>query len=778
MENEPNKNNQNNQNNQDNQNRNRPNNTGPRKNQGMMYFIVILVAFLVFFFVFNTGPKIETITYGQFTQKVEVGEVAKIDVVGNVIRIKLVDSLSKVSEEEFTKSGMADFKTTYINTELLVQFIFDYNHGLLPAQGGIAPIDIIDAQYNFAPESFLTTAYPYIMILIFGVVIFFIYRAMKGGAGGNMGFGKTKAVTGENVKVRFADVAGCDEEKEELKEIVDFLKNPRKFTRLGARIPKGVLLVGPPGTGKTLLAKAIAGESDVPFYSISGSDFVEMFVGVGAARVRDLFEQAKRNSRCLVFIDEIDAVGRQRGAGLGGGNDEREQTLNQLLVQMDGFNGHEGIIIIAATNRPDVLDPALLRAGRFDRQIVVNKPDMFAREQILQVYARKKPLDEEVDLKKIAKITTGFTGADLENLMNEAAIIAARADKSKITMNDINDAVGKVLMGPQKRSRKIEAEDNKITAYHESGHAIVTYLLEKNVSVHEVSIISRGMALGYTASRDEKDVLNLTYEQISNKIASLSAGRVAEEIVFKHISTGASQDIKVMTDYAKAMVLEYGMSKKFGMVNFGAGKEVFLGRDYQTQTNYSEKTSALIDEEIMQIISDNYERAKKLLKENIEKLHIMSKVLLEKETIYTDEIDMIMAGKSAEVVIKEMNKREETRRKAEEEAREKRQREAEEALLELKKKAQKALYEAGVLSQEENEQFLAQTKLEEEKLKQVQNLQKEIATDATELPSPEEKVVAVVEEKPKPKRAPPKADKASGNAVKSAAKPKTKKDEE
>ena len=463
-----------------------------------------------------------------------------------------------------------------------------------------------------------------------------------------MTFGKSKARmlnANDKNKVTFKDVAGVDEEKEELQEIVDFLKSPKKFTDMGARIPKGVLLVGHPGTGKTLLAKAVAGEAGVPFFIISGSDFVEMFVGVGASRVRDLFDQAKRNSPCIIFIDEIDAVGRQRGAGLGGGHDEREQTLNQLLVEMDGFAANEGVIVLAATNRPDVLDKALLRAGRFDRQIVVGTPDVKAREEILKVHARKKKIAEDVDLGTIAKNTAGFAGADLENILNEAALLAARRDKSEIGMEEIEDAMVKVTMGPEKKSRVISEKEKKLVAFHEAGHAVASHFLPTQDAVHQISIIPRGMAGGYTMYRPSEDRQFMSKSEMEEQIISLLGGRVAESIVLGDISTGASNDIERASKIAREMVTKYGMSERLGTITFGSGQEeVFLGRDFTTQKNFSEETSGIIDEEVKRIIDYAYNKTEEILKSNLEKLHQVANVLLEKEKIDGEEFIEIMNG--------------------------------------------------------------------------------------------------------------------------------------
>ena len=486
------------------------------------------------------------------------------------------------------------------------------------------------------------------------LIIFFIFWfLMMGGpnanqAGGKtLSFGKSKArmmTPADRNKVTFDDVAGVDEEKEELQEIVQFLKNPKKFTDMGARIPKGVLLVGQPGTGKTLLAKAVAGEAGVPFFIISGSDFVEMFVGVGASRVRDLFDEAKRNAPCIIFIDEIDAVGRQRGAGLGGGHDEREQTLNQLLVEMDGFSENEGVIVLAATNRPDVLDKALLRAGRFDRQIVVGAPDVKAREQILEVHSRKKKLAEDVDLKVIAKNTSGFAGADLENVLNEAALLAARRNLTEIGMKEIEDAMVKVTMGPEKKTRVRSEKENRLVSYHEAGHAVVSHYLETQDPVHQISIVPRGMAGGYTMYRPTEDKNFMSKTEMEENIVSLLGGRVAEALILNDISTGASNDIERATQIARSMVTKYGMSDRIGTLTLGSSQnEVFLGRDFAQSKEYSEETAAIIDEEVKKIVDKAYNEAKQILTEHIDKLHAVAGVLLEKEKIEADEFEQIFA---------------------------------------------------------------------------------------------------------------------------------------
>ena len=490
--------------------------------------------------------------------------------------------------------------------------------------------------------------------LLIGIMLFLTFFFMKrmstmGGGDKIMGFGKAKIKkpSDDGRKTTFADVAGADEEKEELSEIVEFLKNPQKFNELGARIPKGVLLVGPPGTGKTLLARAVAGEAGVPFFSISGSDFVEMYVGVGASRVRDLFDQAKKNSPAIIFIDEIDAVGRQRGAGLGGGHDEREQTLNQLLVEMDGFGANQGVIVIAATNRPDILDKALLRPGRFDRRITVNYPDAKGREDILKVHARGKPLGPDISLKTIAQSTAGFTGADLENLLNEAALLAAREGKKAITQTNVEEATIKVVMGTEKKSHVINDEDKKITSYHEAGHAIVSYFLPTQDPVHQISIIPRGMAAGYTMYIPTEDKTHLSKKRMLEDICSLLGGRAAEELTLDDICTGASNDIERATELARKMVTKFGMSDKLGLVNYGTGNdEVFLGRDFSATPNYSDKVASMIDEEIETIITNQYNKAKEILNANMANLHVVARELFINEKIDGERFIAIMEGKT------------------------------------------------------------------------------------------------------------------------------------
>ncbi len=562
--------------------------------------------------------------------------------------------------------------------------------------------DMIDRQlidgklesYNIAEPQTIpwwVAILPYAALIILFVALWFIFMNQAGGRGGKVAnFGKARAKLGadEKKKVFFKDVAGADEEKAELQEVVEFLRDPSKFTKLGAHIPHGVLLVGPPGTGKTLLAKAVAGEAGVPFYSISGSDFVEMYVGVGASRVRDLFDTAKKNPASIVFIDEIDAVGRHRGAGLGGGHDEREQTLNQLLVEMDGFGANEGVIVMAATNRPDILDPALLRPGRFDRQITVNYPDVKGREEILKVHAVNKPFEDNVDLSTLAKTTVGFTGADLENLLNEAALLAARKDKSLIGTEDIEEATIKVIVGPNKKSKVVLEEDKRITAYHEAGHAIVMKKLQPNTSVHQISIIPAGRAAGYTLPLPIEDKGHMSKSDMEHEIVSLLGGRVAEKLVIGDICTGASNDIQRATNIARSMVTRYGMSDVLGPIVYGSehdGDEVFLGRDFNTSKNYSDDTASLIDSEIKRIVNTAYETAMKILSENIDKLHFIAEFLMKNEIMDADQFNAAMDGSPTIEELEEMaaekkrqsQRENEARAKANEEERERR--EAEEA---------------------------------------------------------------------------------------------------
>lgn len=639
----------------------------PKKSTNIIFFVILaLLAIFLMFLIFKEQP-IKKIEYDEFTNQVLSGEkaVTNIKIVGTTVYVRYSDS--EITIEKFNKSNTGDcyfVVSTNAGMTSLEEFISKYNAGELSYNGNpVTPSTLINKSYGVVQESFLSIISPYIPMILIIIVAIFLFKGINDANNKNISFGKSRAKNVERSKVKFSDVAGSEEEKEELKEIVDFLKNPRKYTELGARIPKGVLLVGPPGTGKTLLAKAIAGECNAPFFSISGSDFVEMFVGVGASRVRDLFDQAKRSAPCIVFIDEIDAVGRQRGAGLGGGNDEREQTLNQLLVQMDGFEANEGIIVIAATNRPDVLDPALLRPGRFDRQIYVSMPDVKAREAILKVHARNKKFNDDIELGTIAKLTTGFSGADLENLLNEAAIFAGRDNRVKINMNDITEAVNKVIMGPQKKSRVLTEKDREITAYHEAGHAILQSYLPNCDKVQEISIIPRGMAGGYTLSRPETDDNYMTINKLTDLITSYMGGRVSEEIKFKDYTTGASNDIEQATKLARKMVTQFGMSSKLGFVNLGSSSEVFIGRDYQSQVLYSEETAGKIDEEILGILNSCYSKAKELLTTHWEELTKLAELLLKKNVVYQEELKQVLDGKSVKQIIISMNRKEARRKK-------------------------------------------------------------------------------------------------------------------
>ena len=563
-------------------------------------------------------------TYSELVSKIDAGQVSTIDINadGYSAMVEFNDGTSQ------KKVNIPDLKSFMDNVQEPMK------------EGKIT----VEQESQSVWVTIFSVIAPLGLLIIF---LIFWFISMGGRQSGNktMSFGKSRARVvnqDDKNKITFNDVAGVDEEKQELQEIVDFLKNPKKFTDMGARIPKGVLLVGHPGTGKTLLDKAVAGEAGVPFFIISGSDFVEMFVGVGASRVRDLFEQAKKNAPCIIFIDEIDAVGRQRGAGLGGGHDEREQTLNQLLVEMDGFALNEGVIVMAATNRPDVLDKALLRPGRFDRQIVVSQPDVKAREQILEVHARKKRLAADVDLRIIAKNTSGFSGADLENVLNEAALLAARNNETEITMKNVEDAMVKVTMGPEKKSRVRSEKENKLVAYHEAGHAVVSRFLPTQDAVHQISIVPRGMAGGYTMYRPNEDKSFMSKGEMQENIISLLGGRVAEKLILDDISTGASNDIERATKIARAMVTQYGMSDRIGPMTLGVGQEeVFLGRDLAQSKEYSEETASVIDEEVKSIIDTAYKTAEEILRRNIDKLHAVAGVLLEKEKIDGDEFEAI-----------------------------------------------------------------------------------------------------------------------------------------
>ena len=597
------------------------------KNVTFYLLIIIVAIWMIDYYSASTVSKTD-ITYSAFMKHVQQDEVKQVTIVDNVISGKLKDG--------------KDFSTVAPSDDSLIP--------TLRARD-------IEIKAELPPQppwwtTILSSLLP--MLLIVGIW-FMLMQQSQGGGGRVMNFGKSRArrYDEDNIKITFKDVAGADEAKQELEEVVEFLKHPKKYNDLGAKIPKGVLLYGPPGTGKTLLAKAVAGEAGVPFFSISGSDFVEMFVGVGASRVRDLFEQAKKSAPCIVFIDEIDAVGRQRGAGLGGGHDEREQTLNQLLVEMDGFGANEGIIMIAATNRPDILDPALLRPGRFDRQIVVDRPDIKGRQEILKVHVKGKPISSEVELGVIARRTPGFTGADLSNLVNEAALMAARKNKNKIDMPEMEEAE-RVIMGPERRSRVISDKEKRLTAYHEGGHTLVGMLLDNTDPVHKVTIIPRGRAGGYTLSLPKEDRYYATRSEMLDELKVLLGGRVAEALVLKEISSGASNDLQRATSLARQMICEYGMSPELGPMTFGHRQDqVFLGRDIGRDKDYSEEVAAKIDKEIRKFIDEAYQKTESLLNENMDKLHLIADALIERETLEGEEIDQLM--KYGKILSKEEN---------------------------------------------------------------------------------------------------------------------------
>ena len=599
------------------------------KNVTFYLLIIIVAIWMIDYYSASTVSKTD-ITYSAFMKHVQQDEVKQVTIVDNVISGKLKDG--------------KDFSTVAPSDDSLIP--------TLRARD-------IEIKAELPPQppwwtTILSSLLP--MLLIVGIW-FMLMQQSQGGGGRVMNFGKSRARMSspeDNIKITFKDVAGADEAKQELEEVVEFLKHPKKYNDLGAKIPKGVLLYGPPGTGKTLLAKAVAGEAGVPFFSISGSDFVEMFVGVGASRVRDLFEQAKKSAPCIVFIDEIDAVGRQRGAGLGGGHDEREQTLNQLLVEMDGFGANEGIIMIAATNRPDILDPALLRPGRFDRQIVVDRPDIKGRQEILKVHVKGKPISPEVELGVIARRTPGFTGADLSNLVNEAALMAARKNKNKIDMPEMEEAAERVIMGPERRSRVISDKEKRLTAYHEGGHTLVGMLLDNTDPVHKVTIIPRGRAGGYTLSLPKEDRYYATRSEMLDELKVLLGGRVAEALVLKEISSGASNDLQRATSLARQMICEYGMSPELGPMTFGHRQDqVFLGRDIARDKDYSEEVAAKIDKEIRKFIDEAYQKTESLLNENMDKLHLIADALIERETLEGEEIDQLM--KYGKILSKEEN---------------------------------------------------------------------------------------------------------------------------
>ena len=593
--------------------------------KNMVFWLLVGLFMILMFHLFQAPSQSleEEIIFSDFMTRLDKGEVTEVTIKPNQINGVLKDGNK--------------FKTYTVEYPDLVKLLRDKNVKIVARPPEESPWYI----------TFLVTWGPFVLFL---VLWFFLMRQMQIGGNKALSFGKSRArlLTEDRKKVTFADVAGIDEAKEEVTEIIEFLKDPPKFQKLGGRIPKGVLIVGPPGTGKTLLAKAIAGEAGVPFFSISGSDFVEMFVGVGASRVRDLFEQGKKNAPCIIFIDEIDAVGRLRGAGLGGGHDEREQTLNQLLVEMDGFETSEGVILIAATNRPDVLDPALLRPGRFDRQVVVSRPDVRGRLDVLRVHTKRFPLGKDVNLEVIARGTPGFSGADLANLVNEAALLAARMDKKVVEMSDFEAAKDKVLMGVERKSMVLNEEEKRTTAYHEAGHALVARMIPGTDPVHKVTIIPRGRALGLTMQLPTDDRYTFPREFLYNNIAILMGGRAAEEIVLNRITTGAGNDIERATDLARKMICEWGMSDKLGPLTFGKkDEEIFLGREIATRRDYSENTAIEIDNEVKRLIMDNYERAKNILRENIKALRAIAEALLEKEVLDAPEIDKLIEGASA-----------------------------------------------------------------------------------------------------------------------------------
>ncbi|MBU8908449.1 ATP-dependent zinc metalloprotease FtsH [Desertibacillus haloalkaliphilus] len=605
----------------------------------VFYLLIFLVIVGIVSFFSGEPAETEQFTYDQFQQHLEDGQITAISIKPERGVYLVTGQLATYTEDEFFQTNVPD------TPEALELILMASN----PQDGG-TELEVLMADETSGWVTFFTSIIPFIIIFI---LFFFLLSQAQGGGSRVMNFGKSKAkmVNEDKKKAKFKDVAGADEEKQELVEVVDFLKDPRKFSTIGARIPKGVLLVGPPGTGKTLLARAVAGEAGVPFFSISGSDFVEMFVGVGASRVRDLFENAKKNAPCIIFIDEIDAVGRQRGAGLGGGHDEREQTLNQLLVEMDGFSANEGIIIIAATNRADILDPALLRPGRFDRQIMVGRPDVKGREEVLKVHARNKPLAEDVNLKTIATRTPGFSGADLENLLNEAALIAARQDHKNISMIHVEEAIDRVIAGPAKKSRVISEKEKNIVAFHEAGHTVVGVKLENADMVHKVTIVPRGQAGGYAVMLPKEDRYFMTKPELLDKIIGLLGGRVAEEVTFGEVSTGAHNDFQRATNIARKMVTEYGMSEKLGPMQFvqGSGGGPFLGRDIQNDQSYSDSIAYEIDLESQRIIKECYDRCKQILLDNKESLDLVAKTLLELETLDAEQINsLINEGKLPE----------------------------------------------------------------------------------------------------------------------------------
>ncbi len=710
----------------------------------LFYGTVLLLVVLMIYWVVSANNKSKEVSYTEFQSMVEAGEVAEIDVYGYTVRIRKVDG---VKEENFPRD--IDAYCSFMSYNELTAFIDEYNANInkpenwtTDAEGNPVLKDgfvLVEATYSFESESWISSIMPYVSIIMILVIGIFLFKSMSGNNKG-FGFGKSKARLVVSSNVKFADVAGCEEEKQELKEIVEFLKNPARFTELGARIPKGVLLVGPPGTGKTLLAKAVAGESKVPFFSISGSDFVELYVGVGASRVRDLFDNAKSSSPCIVFIDEIDAVGRQRGAGLGGGNDEREQTLNQLLVEMDGFESNSGIIVLAATNRADVLDPALTRPGRFDRQVYVHLPDVKAREEIIKVHAKNKPFSPDVDFKRIARLTSGFAGADIENVLNEAALLTARDGRYKITMIDIQEGINKVLLGPKKVSALVTEQDKKITAIHEAGHAIVGQSLPNCDNVQEISVIPRGSAGGYTLTFDEKDRTHMSKQKLLDTIAMMLGGRTAEEIMLDDITTGASNDIERATKLARKMVSEWGMSDTFGLMSVGEGGEIFVGRDYQKQLSYSQDIASKIDLEVRKIIDEAHKRATEILSEKKAVLEKVQTILLDKETIYKEEFEMLYNGASVEEVCAAIDKKEQEKKEYQERAKKEALEEHKNRDIKSRVETAQALARAGVISKQDLDNILKEVEKETAELdKKIEEIDNKSKVDAKDKEDKEDK---------------------------------------
>ena len=711
----------------------------------IFYGVLIVGIFVVLALIFSNGKKETFKGYGEVIDYFEKDHVKSFEVDEDYNLTLTVFNVPEGEEIPRDENGKITASTSKVIYKMPAYIDFaEHFSEYYQGEGKNQNIVVEDCDVKREQSTPVWLAFlPYIIVILIFVVLYFVIarRAAngQGSAGKMMNFGKARVKTADENKNRvlFKDVAGADEEKEELEEVVEFLKDPKKFSKLGAKIPHGVLLMGPPGTGKTLLAKAVAGEAGVPFFSISGSDFVEMYVGVGASRVRDLFENARKTPASIIFIDEIDAVGRHRGAGLGGGHDEREQTLNQLLVEMDGFGSHEGIIVIAATNRPDILDPALLRPGRFDRQITVNYPDIKGREEILKVHARNKPLEDSVDLATVAKTTAGFTGADLANLLNEASLLAARRGKSLIGMDDIEDAFIRVIAGPKKKTKTRKEDELRKTAYHEAGHAILAYALPTQDPVQQISIIPSGNALGYTLNPPKEDRYSVYKQQLKDKIAMLLGGRAAEEIIFKDVSGGASNDIQRATDIAKKMVTQLGMSDLLGLRAFGSGQgEVFLGGDFSSSQDYSDETATKIDNEIHDIISEAYENAKRILTENIEKLHFIAEFLVKNEIMDGEQFEAAMSGNPTFEELEEMT--EAKKRRSREENEERRRQEAREER--LRKEAEEAAKENnGSDTAEDDEETKDVEEAEAEETEVEETEAKETEVEETEVEETEAK---------------------------------------